>query len=59
MIQIVHDRPQRVAHGDEIDDILILVQRPKPFGRDAVIMPMQPLADIAVERNKVRALKTR
>ena len=43
-----------VAERDEVDHVLVLVERASDLDRDAVIVAVQPLADIAVERDEVR-----
>ena len=54
MIQLVRERLQLVAEGDEVDHVLIFVERTFDFDRDAVVVPVQPLAHIAIEGDEVR-----
>src|SRR5262245_3851372 len=53
MIQLVGNRLELIAERDEVDYILVFVQRPFHLDRDAVIVPMQPLAHFAVKGNEV------
>jgi len=53
MIQRVGDLLQLVAESDEIDDVVIPVERPKHLDVHPVIVPMQPLAHVAVIRDEV------
>ena len=53
VIQLVEDRPQRPPQGDEIDDVAVLVQRPVYLGGHAVVVAVEPLADVALKRDEV------
>src|SRR5262245_829438 len=54
VIEVVEDRLELVAEGDEADNVLVLVERPFHFYSHAVVMPVQPLADVAGERDEMR-----
>ena len=53
VIQLDDDRSQGVAQREEVDDVMVLVERSLDLGRHAIIMPVQPLAGIAVEGDEV------
>ena len=54
VVQRVGDRLEGVTHRDEVDHILVLVERPGDFGPHAIVVAVQRLADVAVERDEVR-----
>ena len=49
------ERLQRVAQGDEIDHVLVLVQRPFHLDRDSVVVAVQGLANVAIVRDEMRS----
>lgn len=53
MIQATHNVRQRIAEGDEVDDVLILVQRTADLGFDPIIVPVQTFADVTGKGNEV------
>jgi len=53
MIELVGERLQFIAEGDEVDHILIFIEWSLNLDRDAVVMPMQSLAHIATKRDEV------
>ena len=54
MIERVGDRLERVAQSDEVDDVLVLVQRSFDLRPHAVVVAVQRLADVPVVRDEVR-----
>ncbi len=54
MIQRVDDLLQGVAHGDEVDDVLILAERSVHLGGHMVVVPMKPLAHVVAVGDEVR-----
>src|SRR5262249_32960468 len=53
--EVQRDFAKRVAQGDEVNHVLILVERPGDLRRHAIIVPVQPLADVAGKRNEMRS----
>ena len=53
VVEFIDDFLQTIAQCDEIKDIIIFIQRSFHLRRDAPIVAMQALADVAVECNEV------
>src|SRR5690606_23897274 len=45
---------QRIAQQDEVDDVAVLVQRPRDLAADPIVVAMDPLADISRKGDEVR-----
>ena len=54
VVELVGDRLQFVAEGNEVDHVLVFIQRAFDFDRGAIVVAVQPLADIAIEGDEVR-----
>jgi hypothetical protein len=54
VIKLVSERFQLIAQGDEVDDVLVFVERPFDFDRYTIVVPVQPLAHVAIERDEMR-----
>jgi hypothetical protein len=54
VIQLVEYPAQRVSKSDEIDDILVFVERTVHVGRYAVIVAVETLAYVAAIRDEMR-----
>lgn len=54
MIEFLGQDLQVVAQCDEVKDVMILVERTCGGGADAIVVPMQPFTDVAVERDEMR-----
>src|SRR5262245_29049341 len=48
VIEFVRDRPRAVFQRDEIEDVVVVVERPIDFHGHAVVVPVQPFAFAAV-----------
>lgn len=57
VVKSFDDIRQTIAKGNEIDDILVFIQRTFDFRLDAVIVTMQALADVACKGNKMSRAK--
>ncbi len=57
MVEFLSKHFQIVPQRDEVKDVLVLVQRSRGFGADTIVVAVQPFADVAVERNKMRRAK--
>ncbi len=53
MIELPDDFSERVSKRDEVDYVLVLVERPSDFGAHCVIVSMETLADVASKRNEM------
>ena len=53
MIQQGDDARQSIAHGDEIDHILVLVQRAKHLDGYFVVVAVQSFAQIVFQRDEM------
>ncbi len=53
MIELLGDEFQRVPQGDEVDHILVFVQRTFDLGRYAVVVTVQTLADVFAEGDEM------
>ena len=53
VVELLYDFSQRVTEGDEVDDILILIERTGNFCFDPVVMPVDALANITGKGNEV------
>src|SRR5437879_9691020 len=54
MIQLVDYCFELVAKRDEVDHVLVFIQWTFHIDSQAIVMPVQPLAHIAVEGNEMR-----
>jgi hypothetical protein len=54
MLQLVENGPQSIAGRWMRTSMSLTLSRPVDFHGHRIVMPMQPLADIAGKRNKVR-----
>ena len=53
MIELVDQRAKRFLCGDEIDDILVFVERSFDFSKYAIVMAVDRFTYVAVKSNKV------
>ena len=53
VVELVGDRLQLVAEGDEVDHVLVFVERAFDFHGHAIVVAVQPLAHVAVERDEM------
>ena len=53
VIESIDDLLEGISQRDEVDHIVILIQRAVQFDLDPVVMSMDPLADVAAERDEV------
>ena len=54
VVQLVEDCPQRITQGNEIDHVIVFIQRSMHFGRYAVVVPVQPFARVCCQANEMR-----
>jgi len=54
VLQLIKNLPQLIPHGDEVHDILVFIQLSMHLARDAIVVPVQALADVPRERDEVR-----
>jgi hypothetical protein len=55
MIQLTNNFLQRISQRDKIHDIPILIERPSDLTLDAVVVPVQRFAGIAVKGDEMGA----
>jgi hypothetical protein len=53
VIQIGHEFLGRIPQRDKVKDVAVLVEQAFDFDRDPPVMPVQPLADVAIERDEM------
>lgn len=54
MIERRRDRRQLIAHGNEIDHVMVFVEWSFDLDSNAVVVPVQRLANVSSERDEVR-----
>ena len=57
VIEFHTDRMQRVTRGNEVDDLVILIEWAEDLGLNAIIVTVQALTDISIESNEVPGAK--
>ena len=54
MIPVVDHSFKAIAQGNKIDHVLIFIQRPINFGFNSIIVTVESLTNISIERNEMR-----
>ena len=57
MIEFLSQFKQAIPQSNKVDHILILVQRTSHITTDAIVVTVDPLTDIPIERDKVSRRK--
>ena len=53
VIQLGNDLLKRVPQRNEVDDVVVFIEITEHVDFDMIVMAVQPLADITVERNEM------